>query len=85
MNEVAYQDEVVAVLKKSIQGADVTAKSKREVGGCMCTDISLALGAQPSLLWTTRYWQDFCHFGCMQGTLWCGDDEGSSVGVECLR
>ena len=27
MNEVAYQDEVVAVLKKIIQGADVSARS----------------------------------------------------------
>ena len=60
VNEVAYQDEVVAVLKKSIQGADVTTKPKR-----VCMYISLALGAQPPLLWTTRYWQDFCHFGCM--------------------
>lgn len=33
MNEVAYQDEVVAVLKKSIQGADVSWYDKIDFEG----------------------------------------------------
>lgn len=81
MSDVAYQDEVVAVLKKTIQGADV-----REWVSVMVVDaMVLVSGAEPSVLWAPWHRQDLCHPCSVQGTVWGGDDESEGAGIECFR
>ncbi len=81
MNDVAYQDEVVAVLKKSVLGADVRACVREGAASVML----LCSGAKPAVLWTPWHWQDLSHSCYVQGTVWRGDDEGTGAGAECFR
>lgn len=59
MNEVAYQDEVVAVLQKSIQGADVRDECLMYPTLTWCH----VIGAQPVILWPSWYREDLSHPG----------------------
>ena len=71
---------MVAVLKKSLEGADVSLKSSLGQG-----DIFVyVLAAQPAVLWSSWDWQDVGHIGHVSRAVWTRTDETASAGTERL-
>ena len=81
VNDIAHQDEVVAVLKKSVKGADVS----RTAIHTHTRTLIVSSGSQPAVLWPPWDRQDLSHPSHVPGVVWDRPDEASCPGTERIR